>query len=170
MYQRVPHVTLGSIAQNPDIKPGMSKKEIDAVIAKYAEMEFLYDKPYENNKKVRVAGRFTIESLSPHRSLGFIQYIDGDNDDAAEAAEEFNETILRNLEKSGIQNGLKKERLKFESVEPYAGLFVHAIGVQESGDDTAGRKFAIAVGPQYGTVSPSFIKQATREAQQIDGV
>jgi adenine-specific DNA-methyltransferase len=170
VYQRVPHVTLGSIAQNPDIKPGMSKKEIDAVIAKNAEMEFLYDKPYENNKKVRVAGRFTIESLSPHRSLGFVQYIDGDNDDAAEAAEEFNETILRNLEKSGIQNGLKKERLKFEFVEPFAGLFVHAIGVQESGDETSGRKVAIAVGPQYGTVSPSFIKEATREAQQIDDV
>lgn len=170
VYQRVPHVTLGSIAQNPDIKPGMSKKEIDAVVAKNSEMEFLYDKPYENNKKVRVAGRFTIESLSPHRSLGFVQYIDGDNDDAAEAAEEFNESILRNLEKSGIQNGLKKERLKFESVDPYAALFVHAIGVQESGDDTAGRKVAIAVGPQYGTVSPSFIKSATREAQQIDGV
>ena len=170
VYQRVPHVTLGSIAQNPDIKPGMSKKQIDAVIAKNAEMEFLYDKPYENSKKVRVAGRFTIESLSPHRSLGFVQYIDGDNDEAAEAAEEFNETILRNLEKSGIQNGLKKERLKFELVESYAGLFVHAIGVQESGDDTVGRKIAIAVGPQYGTISPSFIKESTREAQQIDGV
>jgi adenine-specific DNA-methyltransferase len=170
VYQRVPHVTLGSIAQNPDIKPGMTKKEIDAVIAKNAEMEFLFDKPYENNKKVRVAGRFTLESLSPHRSLGFVQYIDGDNDDAAEAAVEFNETILRNLEKSGIQNGLKKERLKFESVEPYAGLFINAIGVQESGDDTAGRKIAIAVGPQYGTVSPLFIKEATREAQQVDGV
>ena len=170
VYQRVPHVTLGSIAQNPDIKPGMSKKQIDAVIAKNAEMEFLYDKPYENSKKVRVAGRFTIESLSPHRSLGFVHSIDGDNDDADEAAEEFNETILRNLEKSGIQNGLKKERLKFELVEPYAGLFVHAIGVQESGDDTVGRKVAIAVGPQYGTVSPSFIKESTREAQQIDGV
>ena len=170
VYQRVPHVTLGSIAQNPDIKPGMSKKEIDAVIAKNAEMEFLYDKPYENNKKVRVAGRFTIESLSPHRSLGFVQYIDGDNDDAAQAAEEFNETILSNLEKSGIQNGLKKERLKFESVEAYAGLYLHAIGVQESGDETAGRKVAIAVGPQYGTVSPSFIKEATREAQLIDGI
>jgi adenine-specific DNA-methyltransferase len=170
VYQRIPHVTLGSIAQNPDIKAGMSKKQIDAVIAKNAEMEFLYDKPYEDKNKVRVAGRFTIESLSPHRSLGFVQYIDGDNDDAAEAAEEFNETILRNLEKSGIQNGLKKERLKFELVEPYAGLFVHAIGVQQSGDDTVGRKVAIAVGPQYGTVSPSFIKAATREAQQIDGV
>ncbi len=170
VYQRVPHVTLGSIAQNPDIKPGMSKKEIDAVIAKNAEMEFLYDKPYENNKKVRVAGKFTIESLSPHRSLGFVQYIDGDNDDAAQAAEEFNETILSNLEKSGIQNGLKKERLKFESVEAYAGLYLHAIGVQESGDETAGRKVAIAVGPQYGTVSPSFIKEATREAQLIDGI
>ena len=71
---------------------------------------------------------------------------------------------------SNFQNGLKKERLKFELVETYAGLFVQAVGVQESGDETAGRKVAIAVGPQYGTVSPSFIKEATREAQQIGGV
>jgi adenine-specific DNA-methyltransferase len=170
VYQRVPHVTLVSIAQNPDIKSGMSKQEVEEVISRNAEMEELFDRPYTNNKKVRVSGRFTVESLSPHRSLGFVQYVDGDNEEAAEAAEEFNETILRNLEKSGIQNGLKKERLKFESVEPYAGLFVHAIGVQESGDDTAGRKVAISVGPQYGTVSPSFIKEATREAQQIEEV
>ena len=170
VYQRVPRVTLRSIAQNPDFKKGMSRIDINSAIAKNAEMQFLHDSPYEDKNKIRVAGRFTLESLSPHRSLGFVQYVDGDNDDAAEAAEEFNETILRNLEKSGIQNGLKKERLKFELVEPYAGLFVHAIGVQESGDDTVGRKVAIAVGPQYGTVSPSFIKAATREAQQIDGV
>jgi adenine-specific DNA-methyltransferase len=46
------------------------QKEIDASIAAKAEFEFLYDKPYTDKKKVRVAGPFTVESLSPHRVLG----------------------------------------------------------------------------------------------------
>ena len=46
------------------------QKEIDASIAAKAEFEYLYDKPYETTKKVRVAGPFTVESLSPHRVLG----------------------------------------------------------------------------------------------------
>ena len=45
------------------------QKEIDASIAAKAEFEYLYDKPYEDKKKVRVAGPFTVESLSPHRVL-----------------------------------------------------------------------------------------------------
>ena len=58
---------LKSIANNPDIKEGMSRKEIDAAIARHAETETLYDQPYEDNKRVRVTGPFTVESLSPHR-------------------------------------------------------------------------------------------------------
>jgi len=170
VYQRVPHVTLGSIAQNPDIKPGMSRVEIEAVIGRNAETEYLYDKPFEDGKKVRVAGRFTVESLSPHRSLGFVKYVDGIDTGVPEDIGDFNETILRNLEKTGIQNGLKSERLIFDNVENYAGLYVQAIGVQNSGENTTGRMIAIAVGPQYGTVSPSFIKAATREAQLIADV
>ena len=46
------------------------QKEIDASIAAKAEFEYLYDKPYEDKKTVRVAGPFTVESLSPHRVLG----------------------------------------------------------------------------------------------------
>ena len=45
------------------------QKEIDASIAAKADFEYLYDKPYEDKKKVRVAGPFTVESLSPHRVL-----------------------------------------------------------------------------------------------------
>ncbi len=69
IYKRVPHVTLKSIANNPDIKPGMSRAEIDAAIAKHADTELLYDQPYEDNKRIRVTGPFTVESLSPHRVL-----------------------------------------------------------------------------------------------------
>ncbi len=61
------------------------QKEIDASIAAKAEFEYLYDKPYEDRNKVRVAGPFTVESLSPHRVLG----VDEDDEliDADEAAE-----------------------------------------------------------------------------------
>ena len=48
----------------------------DASIAAKADLEYLYDKPYTDNKKVRVAGPFTVESLSPHRVLG----VDGDGE------------------------------------------------------------------------------------------
>ncbi len=43
------------------------QSEIDASIARRADVEFRYDQPYEDNKKVRVTGPFTVESLSPHR-------------------------------------------------------------------------------------------------------
>ena len=69
VYERVPHVTLKSIAQNPDIHDGMTRAEIDAAIARHAESETLFDRPYEDKKTVRVTGPFTVESLSPHRVL-----------------------------------------------------------------------------------------------------
>ena len=69
VYKRVPHVTLKSIANNPDIKEGMTREQIDAAIARHAETEMLYDQPYEDNKTVRVSGPFTVESLSPHRTI-----------------------------------------------------------------------------------------------------
>ena len=69
VYKRVPHVRLKSIANNPDIKEGMSREQIDAAIAKHADTETLYDQPYEDNKRVRVCGPFSVESLSPHRTI-----------------------------------------------------------------------------------------------------
>ena len=71
VYERVQHITLKSIANNPDIQEGMSREEIDAAIRRHADFEVLYDKPYEDKKRVRVTGPFTVESLSPHRSLAF---------------------------------------------------------------------------------------------------
>src|SRR6266699_1614162 len=69
VYKRVPHVTLKSIANNPDIKEGMTREEIVAAIARHADTETLYDQPYEDKNVVRVTGPFTVESLSPHRAL-----------------------------------------------------------------------------------------------------
>src|SRR6201987_5489277 len=69
VYKRVPHVTLKSIANNPDIKEGMTRAQIDAAIVRHADTETLYDQPYEDKNIVRLSGPFTVESLSPHRSL-----------------------------------------------------------------------------------------------------
>jgi len=116
VYKRVPHVKLKSIANNPDIKEGMTREEIDAAIARHAETETLYDQPYEDNKRVRVAGPFTVESLSPHRVLSTA---DDDRDgmvseEEARKQQDFAAMILENLKKAGLQNTRKGERLNFD--------------------------------------------------------
>ena len=173
---RVQRITLGSIAKNPDIKEGMTRDQIDTAIRRHAEFQPLYDKPFEDTKKVRVAGPFTVESLSPHRSLAFAGGPDQESLGEAEAAKEtdapnFEQSILDNLAKAGIQNGRLKERIKFESFETYAGEYIQAIGERagESESDAPSR-IAIAIGPQYGTVSPSYVKKAAREAINAEGV
>ena len=171
VYERVQHITLKSIANNPDIVEGMSRAEIDAAIKRHAEFELLYDKPYEDKGVVRVTGPFTVESLSPHRSLAFA----GGPDDHESATEKagaeqpdgptFEQSILENLQRAGVQNGRKSERIEFSTVEPYPGTFVQAVGVSTS-STTGGAetRVGIAIGPQYGTVSQGFAKDAVREA------
>ncbi len=62
-YKTVPHITLKSIANNPEIKEGMSRKAIDAAIAKYADRVTLYDQPTVDKSKTRVSGPFTVEAV-----------------------------------------------------------------------------------------------------------
>ncbi len=106
----------------------MTRDEIDAAIKKHAEFETLYDRPYQDKRAVRVAGPFTVESLSPHRSLAFAGGPDTDHESATERAGEeqpdapqFEASILENLVKAGIQNGLRGERIELESLEPTRG-------------------------------------------------
>jgi adenine-specific DNA-methyltransferase len=174
VYERVQHVTLKAIANNPDIHAGMSRDEIDAAIRRHADFELLLDRPYEDSRKVRVAGPFTVESLSPHRSLAFAgSAFDGsgalnaDVDDGASHGESaFEQTILANLRTAGIQNGRKGERLEFDSIEPYAASYIQAIGLRDEATDGTPRRVGITIGPQYGTVGPGFIKDAAREANK----
>jgi len=171
VYERVQHITLKSIANNPDIVEGMSRAEIDAAIKRHADFELLYDKPYEDKSRVRVTGPFTVESLSPHRSLSFAHQTPTTSEPEAAISEaSFEQMILDRLATAGVQNGRRGERMKFESVNPYAGSYVQSIGVRSEAPDESRDKVAIAVGPQYGTVGPSFIKAAVKEANQIDSV
>jgi adenine-specific DNA-methyltransferase len=177
--ERMQHITLKSIANNPDIKEGMTRQQIDEAIKRHADFEMLYDKPFEDKKTVRVTGPFTVESLSPHRSLAFASSVDDANretisqQDAAEDAESpnFEQSIIDNLAKAGIQNGRRAERITFSSLDSYAGLHVQAIGERNGADeDAAPARVGIAIGPQYGTVSPGFIKDAAREAIRAEDI
>ncbi len=165
--KRVPHVTLKSIANNPDIKEGMTREQIDAAIARHAETETLYDQPYEDNKTVRVAGPFTVESLSPHRVLSTAdENMDGTvTEQEARRTQDFATMILDNLRKAGVQNTKKGERLKFDRLDPFAGAWVHATGEYTDADGKT-RRVAVSIGPEQGTVGPMQVKEAAKEAVQ----
>lgn len=179
VYERAQHIMLKSIANNPDIVEGMSRKEIDAAVKRHAEFETLYDRPYEDRGVVRVSGPFTVESLSPHRSLAFAGgWDDVEPEPVSERlgseqpdAPNFEQSILENLAKAGIQNGRRGERILFASVEPYAGQYIQAVGLQSLNYDGKSARVGVAIGPQYGTVSQRFCRDAVQEAiraQDID--
>ena len=166
VYERVPHVTLKSIAQNRDIREGMTRDDIDRAIARHADTEVLFDRPYQDAKIVRVSGPFTVESLSPHRVL-----VDDPEDVAAnepplqQDAGRFVTTILDNLRRAGVQNTKRSERLVFTRLDPYPGVFVQGFG--EYVEATTTKSVAIAIGPEFGTVGPELIRDAAKEAVKV---
>jgi adenine-specific DNA-methyltransferase len=219
VYERVPHITLKSIANNAEIdviwdtwqaklEPLREKlnkaakeswqewqipreadakwseptkklhadwwqariarqKEIDASIAAKAEFEFLYDKPYEDKKKVRVAGPFTVESLSPHRTLDV-----DENDNLLDPLEKkprgdsdrqsFAQMILDNLKTAGVQQAHKEDRITFTSLLAWPGELVCAEGRYLEGSKD--KRAAIFIGPEFGTVQRLDLVTAAREA------
>lgn len=165
VYQRVPHTTLKSIAQNPEIRGGMSREEIEAAIVRHGESEILFDKPYEDKQRIRVTGPFTVESLSPHRLLAA-----GDDEPATVAAAQqdpeqadFVTVILDNLTKSGVKTTTKGEEIDFDRLEPFAGTYIHADGAYTDVSGQA-RRVAVAIGPEHGTVGQTLVREAAKEA------
>ena len=219
LYERVPHITLKSIANNAEIDviwvkwqetleplrgalnaalkerwkeweipreadakwPDAARKlhadwwqariarqkDIDASIAAKADYEYLYDKPYENKKIVRVAGPFTVESLSPHRMLGV-----GEDDELIDIREEdstaygakqsFPQMILENLKTAGVQQAHKGDRIAFTALTPWPGELVCAEGRYLEGE--AEKRAAIFIGPEFGTVQRADLVAGAREA------
>ena len=147
------------------------QQEIDASIAARADYEYLYDKPYEDNRRVRVAGPFTVESLSPHRVLA----VDEDDELIDRAAEpradygpqqDFAGMILEQLATAGVQQAHKEDRIAFAAVTPWPGGYICAEGRYREGDGDAGpeKRAGIFVGPEFGTVSRPDLVAAAREA------
>ena len=151
------------------------QSEIDACIAARAEYETLYDKPYEDKAKTRVAGPFTVESLSPHRLAAL------DEDDKLMVAEprptydtgggapiqDFAHMVLENLRAAGVQQTEKRGHIKFTSLNPWPGELVCAEGRYAEGGDAKNAKeqrAGIFIGPEFGTVSRPDLVRAVREA------
>jgi adenine-specific DNA-methyltransferase len=219
VYERVPHITLKSIANNAEIDviwdkwqavleplreklnnalkkkwdeweipreadakwTGEAKKlhadwwqariarqkEIDESISTKAEPEYLYDRPYVDKKTVRVAGPFTVESLSPHRVLG-VNENDELIDPAAarhtddEDAQSFAQMILENLKTAGVEQAHKTDKIDFTALCPWPGHFVCAEGRYMEGESE--KRAAIFIGPEFGTVQRQDLVCAAREA------
>ncbi len=226
VYERVPHITLKSIANNAEIDviwekhqtaleplradlnqalgetweewqiprdanedwPETAKKlhgewwearitrqaEIDASIAAKADHEYLYDKPYEDRTKVRVAGPFTVESISPHRTLAvgvddeLIDPAEAVTADAqaAESAPDYVSVMLDTLAKSGVQQMDREDRITFDSLEPWAGRYLCAEGRYREGEDGPVRRAGIFIGPEFGTVQRADLTAAARECAE----
>jgi adenine-specific DNA-methyltransferase len=148
------------------------QREIDDSIARRADTETLYDQPYEDARRIRVTGPFTVESLSPHRTLSVDEKIaraEGTSEIAPgmsvrlRGPDDFGRTILDNLKKAGVQNTKKDERLKFDTLAPFAGEWLQAAG-EYTDSNGAARRVAVALGPEHGTVGPELVKEAAKEA------
>jgi adenine-specific DNA-methyltransferase len=156
------------------------QKEIDDSIARNAETEYLYDRPYVDNSKVRVAGPFTVESLSPHKVIAVDD--DGEflaNADAADGLRaapdrsddeiDFGNVILEHLRTAGVQQAHKEDRIKFTSINPFPGRFISGDGryVESDSENTPQKRAAIFIGPEYGTLGRADIVAAAREARDL---
>jgi adenine-specific DNA-methyltransferase len=151
------------------------QQEIDASIAAKAEFEYLYDKPYDDKKRVRVAGPFTVESLSPHRVLGVDEddeLLDGIAESPGGYSEErsFAQMILEHLKTAGVQQAHKDDKLTFTSLMPWPGDRVCAEGryIEGNAESSNEKRAAIFIGPEFGTVSRPDLVAAAREAGDAD--
>ena len=151
------------------------QEEMDSSIAAKADYEYLYDKPYEDKKKIRVAGPFTVESLSPHRVLGVSEndeLIDPLEAPGIEAEDEagFVEMILDNLKIAGVQQAHKEDKIAFTSLAPWPGKYICAEGRYIEGSEETGisKRAAVFIGPEFGTVSRPDLVAAAREAGDAD--
>ena len=156
------------------------QQQIDASIARNADTEYLYDRPYVDNSKLRVAGPFTVESLSPHRVIG----TDDDREliENMEATEgtraapqrtneemDFGQMVLENLRTAGVHQPHKEDRIKFIAVNAFPGKYIsgEASYAESDSENAPQKRAAILIGPEYGTLGRADIAAAAREASEL---
>lgn len=169
-YKNVPHITLKSIANNPEIREGVKQEDIKHAITKYADQETLYDQPYVNKNKVRVSGPFTVEAVPCLRIKPFNgkePKLDGPGVDLARMGETGQQTLWRDeLKSSGIR-AVGGTTVNFSRIEPLAATrFLHAEGeiLDEKGHV---RKAVISFGPQFGPLEQRQVEGAIKEARGL---
>ena len=158
-YKTVPHITLGSIANNPEIEGGMTQAEIDASIARYAPQETLYGQPLVDTGKRRVTGPFSVEAvpapavkpIDEEVSSGQVSPSSGKGEPPAEISRlttdnsiaRSGETLRQSdwrdeLLKTGIR-GKAGQVIRFARLEPLPGCrYLHADGESLPNDAGAG--------------------------------
>ena len=188
VYKTVPHVTLKSIANNPEIREGMTRAQIDAAIAKYADQETLYDQPHPDKSRARVAGPFTVEAVP----APVVKPLDATGAPAARHAADASEArsgeTLRHAEwreellKTGIR-GKSGQRILFSRVEPLPGTrWLHAEAetkpnphgadrvadrVSEPGAAWGAQRVVISFGPEHAPLEQKQVERAWQEAGSL---
>ena len=153
------------------------QKKIDASIAKAADIEYLYDRPYADTSKVRVTGPFTVETLSPHR------VVPSGHDEMADELKamagkrrrtrlatppaDFTAMVIEHLKTTGVHQVEKRGTLRFDSIAGRAtrkGDYIGAEAIYLEG--TEQRRAAILIGPEFGSLSKADLLAAAAEAQK----
>ncbi len=168
-YKTVPHVMLKSIANNPEIREGMTRKQIDAAIAKYADQETLYDQPVVDREKVRVTGPFTMEAVP----APVVKPMDEASAPVPETADvsvaRDGETVRQaewrdELLKTGIR-GKGGQRVAFSRVEPLPGTrWLHA---DAESKENKPQRMVVSFGPEHAPLEPRQVELAIEEAQAL---
>ena len=189
-YNTVPHITLRSIANNPEIQEGMSNDEIDAAIARHAPQETLYDQPLVDRSKRRVAGPFSVEAVPspvvvPIDEVPYRGSIDTENsipvtdDSVARSGETLRQAEWRDeLLKTGIR-GKSGQFIHFSRLEPLPGCrHLHADGetlpndrgadsVRDQGAARASQRVVVSFGPDHAPLEQRQVAQALEEAHNL---
>lgn len=144
IYKTVPHITLKSLAN--DEPPAT---------------ETLYDRPEVDNKKLRVSGPFTVETLQNFEPVSpeLLEAEIKNGDDTGS----FAETVKQHLMSAGVKNGRKDEQVVFSRVELLSHSYIHAEGFYMNG--TGEKKAYIHIGPKFGTVSKNAVNEAVKECR-----
>jgi adenine-specific DNA-methyltransferase len=182
-YKTVPHVTLKSIANNPDIREGMTREEIDAAIARHAPQETLYHQPFVDRKKVRVTGPFTVEAVPAPTVKSVEELLEGAPQVADASIARSGETLRQGewrdeLLRAGIR-GKSGQYIRFARLEPLPGCrWLHADGetrpndegadqVREKGAAYAAQRIVVSFGPEHAPLEQRQVAQAIEEAQTL---
>lgn len=144
--------------------------EIDKSIGQKADIELLYDRPYEDTSKVRVTGPFTVESLSPHRVVASdedelidaINAAEGNHDRDDVPLNDFTQMVIDNLKSAGVHQAAKDDRIEFTNIDGWPGSYIAAEGHFMEGETE--KRAAILIGPEFGTVTRADLTAAAREA------
>ena len=181
-YKTVPHVTLRSIVNNPDIKEGMTQAEIDAAIAGHAPQETLYDQPLVDRGKRRVTGPFSVEAV-PAPAVKPIDDVDDAeplpaDDTVARSGETLRQSDWRDeLLRTGIR-GKGGQFIRFARLETLPSYrYLHVDGESlpnKDGTDSiregpaqAAQRVVVSFGPEHAPLEQRQVNQALQEAETL---